>query len=93
MSSELLLIYILLWYRCVSFLLTTTYTYQNRDHNSKIDKIIEQHHAKLDVLSSDAVNAANELDAKLHTIQQQMKEKKIYLSRANELLSSRYNAS
>ena len=54
---------------------------------------MEQHYAKLDVLSSNAVNAANELDAKLHKIQQQMKEKKIYLSRANELLSSRYNAS
>mmetsp|Transcript_18110 Transcript_18110/g.37845 ORF Transcript_18110/g.37845 Transcript_18110/m.37845 type:complete len:404 (+) Transcript_18110:602-1813(+) len=63
---------------------------ESNDHNANRDKAIQEHGTKLDKLESYATESAHEIDRKLHTVHKLIKEQSSYLSRAQNLLNTRY---
>ena len=52
---------------------------------------MQAHEAKLDELENYATRHANEIDGKLYAVNNMIKERDSYLSRAQNLLDTRYN--
>ena len=62
----------------------------NREHNKKKEEIMKSHEAQLEELSSSATESAVQIHAEIDKVQNQVREKEIYLAKAQELLSTRY---
>ena len=51
---------------------------------------MQSHEAQLEELSSDATESAVQIHAEIDKVQNQIREKELYLAKAQELLSTRY---
>jgi Mg2+ and Co2+ transporter CorA len=60
-------------------------------HNTSKAELQREHEQKLDDLQQHATEAASELDRKLLRLNTLIKEKEVYLSKAQNLLSTRYD--
>eukprot|EP00956_Cyclotella_meneghiniana_P002287 scaffold2600_cov73-Cyclotella_meneghiniana.AAC.5 len=63
---------------------------ESRLHHSEKQKLHHEHERQLDELQEQACEAASELDRKVLAMKNVIREKEIYLSTAQNLLSSRY---
>ena len=61
-----------------------------REHNKKKEEIVKSHEVRLEELSSSATESAVQIHAEIEKVQNQIREKELYLAKAKELLSTRY---
>ncbi|KAL3798181.1 hypothetical protein HJC23_005742 [Cyclotella cryptica] len=64
---------------------------ESRKHNDSKSALRQEHEHQLDDLQHHATESARELDRKLLTLKNAIKEKEVYLSRAQDLMATRYN--
>ena len=67
----------------------TNFIYFRLHHDDK-QLALDLHERQLDELQEEAHEAASELDRKVSAMKNIIKEKEVYLSKAQDLLSSRY---
>lgn len=68
-----------------------THHHVHRDHDDRKAELQHEHEQNLEALQEHASKTVSELDRKLVKLTSLIKEKEVYLDKAQSLLSTRYN--